>query len=141
MAIVILSGCNREMANPPSLTITYDSTVYSATRGSYSWYYNSTAVDADSDGPLSWKDIIATIEQNGSNNELTLSFSVAPTEYTVHAWSDNYWNDFDAYDDFESVPVSDDTITLYPDDGYIYEVIATWEEYGSVHYGFYVTSP
>lgn len=140
LAMSLLSGCNSTL-KPPGLTLKYDDTEYNALLGTYGWKSFGRAVEADSDGPLGWQDIITTIEQNTNSKKLKLIFAKTPDEYSIRCWSDDHWDDNDAYQEHNEVVINDDTITLLSDDGYIYEVYATWKGHGDAYYGFFVTAP
>ncbi len=113
--------------------------------GTSSWTYEngdgtSTNTLTDSAHPLQAIESLLKIENIVEIEELKISFSKTPDSYMVCRWPDSCVGDNEAFENFEKVEVSDDTITVADDgQGYIYEVRATWVQ-GYAHYAFYITN-
>ena len=129
---------------PPELKIidsTYQEIV--AALGTHQWNWdkgdgNWTGVCADSSHPLEWKEFLIPLLT--SDGTVELKFAVQPKTFTISCWSDENWGNPYAVE--ESVNLTGNTLEL-KDGGYIYEVIAWWDQegvspYGNAIYGFYV---
>ena len=129
---------------PPDLKI-IDSNAQEikAELGTYQWQWdrgdgNWTGVCADSSHPLEWKEFLTPLITTDGTVEL--EFAVQPQRFTISCWSDEYWDNTSA--DSETVCLTGNTLEL-KDGGYIYEIIAWWDQdgsspYGDAIYGFYV---
>lgn len=129
--------------SPPILVIidTRNGKETTALSGTYSWTYpngdeTSTGVEACGAGPLDCRDIMPTLDANGTTIELT--YSIAPDELTVRCWNSDSWGNNDTVS--ENIAVSGGKIDLYPESR-IYEVTAKWnsnpEWGGTAYYSFY----
>jgi hypothetical protein len=142
---VILTGCNKNKQSEdiPSLQLEYfkDNKTETMTipRGTASWSFMSTGIEADAAHPLDSVGSIPEIVIEDDLSEIKINFSKPPTSYTVRAWTMEYVENSEAYDNFyEEVEITKDTFTVPNDEvGFIYLVHAIWPQ-GNVYYGFTV---
>ena len=139
------NGVSKPMSKePPALKI-LDSTCIGieANLGTYSWIYDNgdgtqSGICADSSHPLEWQEFL--VPMSTSDDTVELYFDVPPQSFTIRCWSDSNWGRVNAKE--EKVTISGNKLEL-KEDGYIYEVVATWTgeslaAEGTAYYGFYV---
>ena len=144
---VIEPSNNTQLKRPPEMQLQYtiDGQPHSVSvlPGTCSWMYDnddgtSSGIEADSFGPLDSVEHMPKIEKTANLKELRINFTLTPDSYTVRCWHDIHIGDYDAYEQYETVNVSDNTVALSDDvKGYIYETYAKWPQ-GNAYYCFYV---
>jgi len=113
-----------------------------ALRGVCNWTFdNGTAVLTDSAHPLNSVEYMPEIKKNDQLESLKITFTLTPDSYTVRRWHESCIGETYEqykYEQYEEITITDDTITLsHNDNGYIYEVYATWPQ-SYIYYSFYV---
>jgi len=129
---------------PPAAKLLHGSGSTPLNRAGYSWHYPNedgtmAAVIADSLHALDCKEILDPICVTG--DYVKLAFEEAPDSVEVRCWPDTAWN---TNAEPESVNCYDTAFDL-KQGGYIYEIIAMWNEsevahFGSVSYYAYITT-
>ena len=129
---------------PPDAKLLHGNGSTPLNRAGYSWHYPNgdgtmAAVIADSLHALDCKDILNPIYVTG--DYVKLAFEDDPDSVEVRCWPDTAWN---TNAEPESVNCYDTAFDL-KQGGYIYEIIAMWNEsevahFGSVSYYAYITT-
>ena len=126
---------------PCSLTIANGSQGVAALRGTCSWWYlnkdgTGSGLEAEGVHPLDLKDSLDILVMDGTTAQLLFG-AEEPDRVTIRGWSVKHWGDFDAK--AETIPVDGLSFEL-KNEGYIYEVSATWDRFsnwgGTAHYTF-----
>lgn len=141
-----------KFVEPPTLNVTVGGKTYTACTGTYSWDNEvpgsdyGQSVEADSEGALHSKNWMPLIDvKAGQKVTLSTSYGLAPDEVWVHCWDEKYWEDYSAYDKYETVDVKDMTFTPKKG-GNIYEVFCNWGSFeeqgitvgGNCRYSFFI---
>ena len=137
---------------PPTLYVTAGGKSYTACGGTSSWENEvpgsgeSVGEEADAEGALHSKLWMPMIDvKAGEKITLSTEFGPAPKEITVKCWDEKYWEDYDAYDKYETVNASGMRFTPKKG-GYIYEVFCKWDNFtkdgvlmsGNSYYSFFI---
>ncbi len=137
---------------PPKLYVTAGGNSYTACGGTSSWENEvpgsgeSVGEEACAEGALHSKLWMPMIDvKAGEKITLSTEFGPAPKEVTVRCWDEKYWEDYDAYDKYETVKASGMTFTPKKG-GYIYEVFCKWDNFtkdgvlmsGNSYYSFFI---
>jgi hypothetical protein len=130
------------LQSPPELMLLYDGGSTAAILGTHGWNYDIGdgtwgGICVDALHPLDSFMSLEPIETD--SRYLELRFSYPPDSVTIRCWHQSQQGKSDAPG--EDVYFVDNILELKPH-GYIYEVVATWEEgnrpfYGSACYAFY----
>lgn len=120
---------------PPALRLVSEGVTAPVNLGTHSWSYDlgdgtSAGVCCDHAHPLDCKKYVTPIELY--QRAAWLAFEDDPDSVTIHCWPDSKWGQTQA----ESEPVEFDGLSLeLRPGGYIYEVIAKWDDNGASYYG------
>lgn len=128
---------------PPNLHVMAGDLSAQALPGTCTWTWRKAfglwdGMCRDSMPALSCKELLE--EMCVEEAQAILAFGAIPDHLMVQCWADTQWGDPDA--EPIPIPVSGQTITLL-EGGYIYEVIAQWDERedrgfgGTAYYSFY----
>lgn len=126
---------------PCNLTVANGSQSVAAMGGGYSWWYDNGDgtqgnIEADSMHPLDTKDHTPVLVMDGTETQLLFG-AEEPDTVSVRGWSVKHWGNWDA--EAEEIPVDGLTFQL-KNEGYIYEVTATWSRFsnwgGTARYTF-----
>lgn len=147
-----LTACGGEkLEEPPELRIVSADGTVTASKGTYSWFWNtfggmSTGVESDSIHPLDFQPYVETLFTDDFT--VALEFDVKPDTVAVReCWSDEHWgDDYDTPSETAELTSVNDTlnVTLKQSGGWIYVISASWEHknyHGSSDYVFHVVTP
>jgi len=132
-----------DRSEPPNLHVMAGNVSTQALSGTCTWAWEKAfgqweGMCRDSMPALSCKELLEGMY--AEEEQAILAFGTVPDRVTVQCWPDTQWDNPDA--EPIQIPVNGQTITLR-DGGYIYEVVAQWNEtddrgfYGTAYYCFY----